>query len=93
MTQAAKKRTRRAPKNVRARMADVVIRVMSPAGADQGTWNPRRADTDAHRYFENMKGGITIREYLAKYSAADQRNARQWLYNTIKDGYVKTLGG
>jgi len=95
MTRAAKKKkvVKRAAKDVRARMADIVIRVLAPEGVDPATWNPRRAGTDAHRHFENMKGGITIREYLAKYGPQEQRLARQWLYNTRTDGYVKTLGG
>lgn len=83
---------KREAKNVRARQADIVIRIMAPAGVEHAVWNPRREGTEAHRHLENMKGGITIREYLAKYTAAEQRVARQWLWNTIRDGYVKTLG-
>lgn len=75
------------PKNVRARMADVVIRIMTEGGA-----NPRREGSAAHAHFEKMKGGITVRDYLAKFDPADQRTARQWLWNTIQDGHVKTLG-
>ncbi len=95
MTVVRKKKVvkKRAAKDVRARMAEVVIRVVAPEGADPATWNPRRAGTDAHRHFENMKGGATIREYLAKYPEGEHRQARQWLYNTVRDGYVKTLGG
>jgi hypothetical protein len=106
MTRAVKKTKRqvakpnkREPKNVRARMADVVIRIMvppefvDPPNTTVTTWNPRRPGTAAHDHLEKMKGGITIREYLAKFTADEQRTARQWLWNTIKDGHVKTLGG
>lgn len=85
-------KTKREPKNVRARMADTPIRIVAPAGAGP-EWNPRKVGSNSHAYFEAMKGGITIREYLAKFTAADQRTARQWLWNTIQDGYAKTLGG
>lgn len=86
------KGSRREPKNVRARMADVVIRVMAPAGQQPETWNPRREGSQAAKHFECMKGGITVREYLSKFPEAEQRTARQWLWNTIQDGHVKTLG-
>lgn len=80
-----KRKTKREPKNVRARMADVVIRIT----VDE---NPRRTGSEAHKHFEAMKGGITIRDYLAKFPEEERRVARQWLYNTIKDGYAKTYG-
>lgn len=78
---------KREPKNVRARQAEVVIRILTPDGA-----NPRREETAAYDHFEKMRGGITVREYLSRFSEKDQRVARQWLWNTIKDGHVKTLG-
>jgi hypothetical protein len=63
-----------------------VLRVM----ADQ---NPRREGTEAHRHFEAMKGSITVEQYLEKFAEGDRRTARQWLYNTVKDGHVKLVGG
>lgn len=72
---------KREPKNVRARMADRVIKIVA-------TENPRREGSQAHAHFEKMRGGITIREYLSRFSEADQKVARQWLWNTVQDGYV-----
>jgi len=77
---------RRAPKNVRARNAEEVIRI----AVDH---NPYRDGTDAHDHFEKMRGGITVREYLAKFPEKDQRVARQWLWNTKNKNFVKTIGG
>lgn len=80
---------KREPKNVRARMADVVIRITVP----EGVVNPYREGSDAAKHFDAMKGGITVREYLSKFSEDEQRTARQWLWNTTHRGYAKTLGG
>lgn len=79
-------------KSSRARQADVVIRIMAPEGAN-GEWNPYREGSNARDHLEKAKGGITVREYLAKFPADEQRVARQWLWNMIKAGHVKTLGG
>lgn len=76
----------RAAADVKARMADVVIRIMADG-------NPYRPGSKAADHFAKMGGGITIREYLAKFSPEEQRTARQWLYNATKSNYVKTLGG
>jgi hypothetical protein len=55
--------------------------------------NPRRVSpngpSDAHRHFEAMRGGITIREYLAKFKPEDRRKAGQWLSNTKRDKFVR----
>jgi len=55
--------------------------------------NPRRVSpngpTDAHKHFEAMRGGITIREYLAKFKPEDRRKAGQWLSNTKRDKFVR----
>lgn len=75
---------KREPKNVRARMANLKIVLLVEE-------NPRRPDTAAHKHFEKMRGNITIRQYLAKFDEADQRVARQWLWNTLQDGYIKTV--
>lgn len=80
---------KREPKNVRARMADVVIRITVP----EGVTNPYREGSDAAKHFEAMKGGVTVREYLSKFTEDEQRTARQWLWNTTHRGYAKTLGG
>jgi len=52
--------------------------------------NPRRAGTDAHKYFAAMLGGVSVEKYLDKFP--DRRKARQWLGNTVRDGYVKLIG-
>lgn len=64
--------------------ADRIIRILVDA-------NPRRAGTDAHSFFEAMRGGITVGEYLAKFPEKDQRKAAQWLWNTCRDNFVKLL--
>lgn len=69
----------------RSKRASKVIRTLVDA-------NPRRAGSEAHKYFEAMKGGITVGEYLVKFDKADHRRAAQWLWNTVNDGFVKLLG-
>jgi hypothetical protein len=69
----------------RHRRADKIVRILVAA-------NPRRPGTDAHKYFEAMKGGPTVGEYLAKFPEAEQRKAAQWLWNTCRDNFVKLLG-
>lgn len=52
--------------------------------------NPRRKGTDAYSYFTKMMGSPTVEKYLHNFQ--DRRKARQWLGNTIRDGYVKLIG-
>jgi hypothetical protein len=76
----------RDPKDVRTtRGADLVIKILTANGA-----NPRKENTHARDHFEQMRGNPTVREYLARFPADARRTARQWLYNTIRDGHVKT---
>jgi hypothetical protein len=67
----------------RHRRADKVIRILVSA-------NPRRPGTDAHAFFEAMRGGPTVGEYLTKFK--DQRKAAQGLWNTCRDNFAKLLG-
>lgn len=53
---------------------------------------PRRPGTDAAIHWEKMIGGITVAEYLAKFPPEEQRRARQWLGNTVRDGHATLLG-
>lgn len=69
----------------KSKRADRVIRTLVDA-------NPRRPGSEAHKYFEAMKGGITVGEYLAKFDKSDHRRAAQWLWNTVNDGFIKLLG-
>jgi hypothetical protein len=62
---------------------DAVIRIKSDG-------NPRRDGTDAHLHFKAMMGGITVGKYLAKFE--DRKKAKQWLWNTVRDGHVELLG-
>lgn len=57
----------------------------------QGDRNPRREGSEAHRHYEAMRGGITVSQYLDKFEKKDRRTARQWLSNTVRDGFVKIL--
>lgn len=83
---------KRSPKNVRARMAGLMIEVINTGNpyrdADDSTG---RKESKAHAHYEKMKGGITVLEYLAKFTEQDQKNARQYLWNAIQDGHVRTL--
>lgn len=69
----------------KTRRMDRVIRITCAA-------NPRRPGTDSHRYFEAMKGGPTVGQYLAQFPEAERRKAAQWLYNTCTDGFARLLG-
>lgn len=73
------------PNASRCKRADRVIRLLVAA-------NPRRPGTEAHKYFEAMKGGATVGEYLAKFPEAEHRKAAQWLWNTCRDNFAKLLG-
>jgi len=52
--------------------------------------NPRREGTDAHLHFKAMMGGVTVEKYLSKFE--DRKKAKQWLWNTVRDGHVELLG-
>lgn len=80
------KGTVRKPTEVKARMAGLVIRIKTDA-------NPYREESKSHAHFEKMRGGITVLEYLAKFTEQDQKNARQYLWNAIQDEHIETLGG
>jgi hypothetical protein len=83
-TRASAPRTRkRKGKEVRIHQAALVIKILAEI-------NPRREGTDAHRHYEDMRGGITVSQYLDRYPLAERRKARQWLWNTIRDGYAET---
>jgi hypothetical protein len=82
---------RDAYEDFRPRKADVIIRIMAPEGAGPN-WNPYRMGSKARDHLERMKGGITVRDYLAKFTEEEHKVARQWLWNTIRRGYAKTLG-
>ena len=69
----------------RTKNADRVIRITVEA-------NPRRRGTDAYDHFELMKGAPTVGEYLAKFKEDERNKARQWLTNTVRDGFAKLLG-
>jgi hypothetical protein len=73
----------RDPKDVRGRGVEARIRLLTEGGA-----NPRKENTDAHRHFEAMRGDITVREYLAMFTAEEHRTARAWLGNTRRDGFI-----
>lgn len=75
---------KREPKNVRARMAELKIVLVADA-------NPYKEGNKSHGFFERMKGGVTVRQYLAKFEEGDQRVARQWLWNMVQKGHVKTV--
>jgi hypothetical protein len=83
---------KRSPKNVRARMAGLVIQIVTQVNpyrdADDSTG---RKESKAHAHYEKMRGGITVLDYLAKFTEQDQKNARQYLWNAIQDGHVKTV--
>lgn len=76
----------RDPELIKARAADGTIRIMRDE-------NPYKRNSAAHRHFEYMRGGCTVRQYLAKFTDAEHRTARQWLWNAIDAGHVKILGG
>jgi hypothetical protein len=88
VTAAAAPKPKRNPGDVRARQANRTIVILTPT-AETEAWNPYKPTTLAHTYFENMRGGITILQYLAKYTADEQSVARQWLYNMTVKKYVK----
>jgi hypothetical protein len=76
----------KAPKTTKASGKNAkVIRIKTADGE-----NPRRPGTDAFTHFEKMKGGVDIETYLSAFE--DRRKARQWLWNTIRDGHVEVLG-
>jgi hypothetical protein len=52
----------------------------------EGKANPRREGTDAHAAFEAMKKSKTVADYM---KACNLAAARQWLWNTVRDGHVK----
>lgn len=62
---------------------EAVIRIKSDG-------NPRREGTDAHLHFKAMMGGVTVEKYLSKFE--DRKKAKQWLWNTVRDGHVELLG-
>ncbi len=73
----------------RRRKATDVIHVLTESRA-----NPRRAGTDAHAHFEIMKKSKTVGAYLAQFAKGDERgNASQWLWNTVRDGWVELVPG
>lgn len=74
---------------VKAQKEEAVIRIMTEGGE-----NPRREGSDAYRYFEAMKGGVSVAEYMSKFpSDKDERKkAKQWLWNTKRDGHVELVG-
>lgn len=84
---------------VKAREADGVVYAKTPTKVRGGQCvlrimvdrNPRREGTEAHKHFEKMLGGITVEQYLAKFELEDRRTARQWLSNTIRDGFVELI--
>lgn len=88
-----RKLQKRSPKNVRARMANLTIKIIAEANpyrdADETIG---RKESKAHAHYEKMRGGITVLNYLAKFTEQDQKNARQYLWNAIQDGHVKTVG-
>lgn len=69
----------------KARRADRVIRIAVAA-------NPHRRGTDSYGFFELMRGGPTIGEFLAKVPRADRKKASHWVFNDARDGYIKLLG-
>lgn len=73
------------PEASRSKKSSRVIRLLCKE-------NPRREGTDAHKYFEAMKGSPTVGEYLAKFPTGDQKKAAQWLWNTCRDGHAELLG-
>lgn len=55
--------------------------------------NPRRKDSAAHGYYEALRGGGTVGEYLAKYPDPTlARDARLWLNYNVRDGHVELIG-
>lgn len=51
--------------------------------------NPRKPGSAGHEHYERMRGGITVAAYIARHkSEKDKKTARQWLSNTIRDGFV-----
>jgi len=77
---------KRDPKNVRARKASGVIRIIADA-------NPHKEGSLDHEAFEKMRGGVTVLEYLSRFTAPEQQKARQRLYNAESKGTVKVIGG
>lgn len=75
---------KRSPKNVRARMAGLKIIILTEENPYRGEDDAglRRA-SKAWEHYEKMRGGITVLEYLAKFTEQDQKNARQYLWNAI----------
>lgn len=73
---------RRLPQNVKARKAHQLIEILHPQ-------NPYRDEDDstgrkvskAFLNYEKMRGGITVLEYLAKFTEQEQKTARQCLWN------------
>jgi hypothetical protein len=64
-----------------------VIRILSDG-------NPRREGSDAHKYFEAMMGGVTVEKYMASFpqDKDERKKAKQWLWNTKRDGHIELLG-
>lgn len=51
--------------------------------------NPRKEGSAGYKHYEQMRGGVTVREYVGRFrSEKDKKTARQWLSNTIRDGYA-----
>jgi membrane protein involved in colicin uptake len=51
--------------------------------------NPRREGTAAYDHFEVMLTSKTVGDYLAAFKEDDRRTASQWLWNTVRDGWVE----
>ena len=73
----------RDPKDVKGRGIDAKIRLLVDA-------YPRKTGTDAHRHFELMKDGATIREYMANFvpGSIDAQSARQWIFNHRRSNFI-----
>ena len=56
----------------------------------QGGDNPHREGTRAHKYFEAMRGGPTIGEYLDKFE--DRDDANLYLWTECRNGRAEVLG-
>lgn len=58
-----------------------------------GEKNPKKPGSEGSKHYEQMRGGITVAQYAAKFrSEKDKRTARQWLSNMVREG-LATLEG